>query len=98
MLKDKQLCWRRADVVPIPKSNPPSSIESDFRPISLTPVLSKQFESFIGNWILDTISDRIDGNQYGSLRGTSTTHALVDLLQNWHNIIHTNETVHIFIC
>ena len=49
-------CWKRADVVPIPKSNPPRSIESDLRPISLTPVLSKQLESFIGNWILETIS------------------------------------------
>ena len=29
------------------------------------------------------------------MRGTSTTHALVDLLQNWHNIIHTNEIVRI---
>ena len=88
-------CWKRADVVPIPKSNPPRSIESDLRPISLTPVLSKQLESFIGNWILETISGKIDVNQYGGLRGTSTTHALVDLLQNWHNIIHTNETVRI---
>ena len=88
-------CWKRADVVPIPKSNPPRSIESDLRPISLTPVLSKQLESFIGNWILETISSNIDVNQYGGLRGTSTTHALVDLLQNWHNIIHTNETIRI---
>ena len=88
-------CWKRADVVPIPKSNPPRSIESDLRPISLTPVLSKQLESFIGNWILETISGKMDVNQYGGLRGTSTTHALVDLLQNWHNIIHTNETVRI---
>ena len=29
------------------------------------------------------------------MRGTSTTDALVDLLQNLHNIIHTNETVRI---
>ena len=61
----------------------------------MTPVLSKQSESFVGNWILETNSGKIDVNQYGGLRGTSTTHALVDLLQNWHNIIHTNETVRI---
>ena len=29
------------------------------------------------------------------MRGNSTTHALVHLLYNWHNIIHTNETVRI---
>ena len=84
-----------ADVVLIPKSNPLRSIESDLRPISLTPVLSNQLESFVGSWILETISFKIDVNQYGGLRGTSTTHALVDLLQNWHNIIHTDETVRI---
>ena len=88
-------CWKRADVVPIPKSNPPRSIETDLRPISLTPVLSKQLESFIGKWMLESIKEKIDFNQYGGLRGTSTTHALVDLLQNWHNIIHTNKTVRI---
>ena len=88
-------CWKRADVVPILKSNPLRSIESDLRPISLTPILSKQLESFIGNWILETICGKIDVNQYGGLRGTSSTHALVDLLQNLHNIIHNNETVRI---
>ena len=88
-------CWKRADVVPIPKSNSPRSIESDLRSISLTPVLSKQLESFIGNWMLESIKEKIDFDQYGGLRGTSTTHALVDLLQNWHNIIHTNKTVRI---
>ena len=88
-------CWKRADVVPIPKSNPPKSNESDLRPISLTPVLSKQLESFIGNWVLETISGKRDVNEYGGLRDTYTTHDLADLLQNWHNIIHTNETVRI---
>ena len=88
-------CWKRADVVSIPKSNPPRSIESDLRPISLTPILSKQLESFVGNWILETFSGKIGVNQYGGFRGTSTTHALVDLLQNLHNVIHTNETVRI---
>ena len=53
------------------------------------------FYQFVGNWILETINDKIDVNQYGGFCGTTTTHALVDLLQNWHNIIHTNDTVHI---
>ena len=70
-------CWKRADVVPIPKSNPRRSIESDLRHILLTPVLSKQLESFIGNWMVESIKEKIDYNQCGGLRGTSTTHALV---------------------
>ena len=68
----RPILLKRADVVSIPKFNPPRLIESDLRPISLTPVLSKQLESFIGNLILETISGKIDVNQYGGLRGTST--------------------------
>ncbi len=89
------LSWKRANVVPIPKSNQPKSIESDLRPISLTSVLSKHLESFIGNWILDSIKDKLDVSQYGGLKGLSTTHALVDMLQHWHNIIHTHNSARI---
>ena len=87
--------WKRADVVPIPKSNPPKSIQSDLRPISLTSVLSKHLESFVGKWILECIEDKLDNTQYGGLRGLSTTHALVDMLQHWHTMIHMHETVRI---
>ena len=61
-MRDCAIVLETADVVPIPKSNPPWSIGSDLRPISLTPVLSKQSESFVGNWILETISGKIDVN------------------------------------
>ena len=36
------VCWRLANVTPIPKG-PPSSSASNYRPISLTPILSKLF-------------------------------------------------------
>ena len=45
--------------------------------------------------MLESIKEKIYFNQCGGLRGTSTTHALVVILQNWHNIIHTNKTVRI---
>ena len=35
-------CWRVANVTPIPKG-PPSSSVANYRPISLTPILSKIF-------------------------------------------------------
>ena len=59
--------WKQANVVPVPKSNPPTSINKDLRPISLTPTVSKILESFVGQWILDDIADKIDGRQYGAL-------------------------------
>ena len=38
-----QACWRQANVTPIPKS-PPSSSVANYRPISITSVLTKVFE------------------------------------------------------
>ena len=40
------VCWRVANVTPIPKG-PPSSSASNYRPISLTPILSKVFERLL---------------------------------------------------
>ena len=39
-------CWRQANVTPIPKG-PPSSSVANFRPISITSVLSKVFERLV---------------------------------------------------
>ena len=39
-------CWREANVTPIPKGPPPSSVAS-YRPISITSALSKVFERLV---------------------------------------------------
>ena len=39
-------CWRQADVTPIPK-DPPSSSVANYRQISITSVLSKVFERLV---------------------------------------------------
>ena len=39
-------CWRQANVIPIPKGPPSSSVEN-YRPISITSVLSKVFERLV---------------------------------------------------
>ena len=51
--------WKLANVVPVPKVHPPKDIRSDLRPISLTPTLAKNFESFVGAWILECIEDKL---------------------------------------
>ena len=45
-LGSSPVCWRVANVTPIPKG-PPSSSASNYRPISLTPILSKVFEHLV---------------------------------------------------
>ena len=87
--------WKQANIVPIPKSKPPRSIEQDLRPISLTPTLSKILESLIGRWMLEEIGDKFDKKQFGALKGRSTTHALVDIVHKWQKAVDDQNSVRI---
>ena len=74
--------WKDADVIPVPKISQPES-ESDTRPISLTPGLSKILKDFVVRWMLDDLNGKIDPCQFGCLRGLSTTFCLLDMLHTW---------------
>jgi len=56
--------------------HPPGNVESDRRPICLTPTLYLLFESHVGNWILNRVAFK---QQFGVLGGRSTTHALLHM-------------------
>jgi len=62
------------DVVSVQTGHPPMDIESDIRPISLTPNSSKVLESLISSWILAEVVDKFDDSQCNALKGCSTTH------------------------
>jgi len=79
--------WKQANVVAIPKIKPPRSVEQDIRPISLTPTISKIFESLVGRWMLDAIGNNFDQKQFGAIKGRSTNHALVDIIHKWHKAL-----------
>ena len=74
--------WKGSTIIPIPKAKQ-TQVESDTRPIALTPVLSKVLEDFVVSWMVEDIGGQIDNRQYGSLEGTSTTLCLQDLIHNW---------------
>ena len=74
--------WKKAEVIPIPKTSIPADITTDLRPISLTPTLSKICESFVSDWLISSIKNRIDKRQFGSLKNSSTTHNLISLLHH----------------
>ena len=76
-------CWKTATVVPIPKEKNITSYDQ-LRPISLTPIFARVFETFLVNWIHDDIASQLNSNQYGNVKGSSTVHYLVDML----NFIH----------
>ena len=70
---------KRSLVVPIPKVSPPSSIEDDLRPISLTSQVSKVMESFVLKSLTSTVAHKLDPKKF-ALPTKSTTHAPVYFL------------------
>ena len=66
-------------VTPIPKVTPPEN-EDDLRNISLTADLSKDYKNFLSEWLMPYIQKRIDPGQFGGLRGHSTSHYMITLL------------------
>ena len=76
--------WKTAKVTPVPKVSPPQILEKHLRPISLTPVMCKQLKSFIYEWLLEIIADNLDPNQFGALKGSSTVHPLLTMVNDWY--------------
>ena len=75
--------WVLEQQTPIPKVHPPSSVD-DLRNISCTPFLSKQYESFISDWLLPIVNPFLDPGQCGGLKNSSITHYLIKLLHYIH--------------
>lgn len=76
--------FKFADIVPIPKVAKPSS-PSDFRPISVLPVLSKVMEKIVvSRWILPHVSSKLSPSQFayvpGTGKGTATALTLINHL------------------
>ena len=80
-----------ANIIPLPKSNPPASIHKDIRPISLTPIAATVFESIVMEWV-DNIVSNVDPKQFGGLAGTPTTDALVEMTHKWYEATDTLNT------
>ena len=85
--------WKCANVLPLGKVSQPRSIKSDLRLISLTAVLSKVLEGFVFNWLTAIILPHVDPFQFGCVKKSSTTHALVHLIHQWLAATETPQTV-----
>ena len=83
--------WKDAIIAPIPKETPATITK--LRPISLTALLAKTCEGFISKWVLEDIQKSIDRNQYGSIKGSSTTHCLIELLDVFYRGTDKADTV-----
>ena len=81
--KEYPRSWVIEQQTPIPKKNPPSSME-EIRNISGTPFFSKQYESFLSDWLLPIVDPYLDPGQCGGLRKSSISHYLIKLLHFIH--------------
>ncbi len=84
--KQKRLpsCWKHANITPIPKEKPVKDISKQFRPISLTPVLSKLAEGFVvEKYIAPAVLSTIDPSQFGGIPRSSATKALISMVHTW---------------
>ena len=72
---------KRSIVVPVPKVSPPTSIEDDLRPISLTFQIAKVMEDCALDILFPQVINKLDTKQF-ALPKKSTTHALVYLLHS----------------
>ncbi len=79
------MIWKSAFLSPLPKKTPPESVEKDIRPISLTPILCKELETYPVKWLWESVTHLIDPKQFGTVRGSSTVHALVELLHHCYH-------------
>ena len=70
--------WKTEFVTAIPKKKLPESL-GDLRNISCTLFFSKVFENYLLQCALEEIS--LKPNQFGGVKGCSTTHLMIDLIQ-----------------
>ena len=77
-------CWRSANVTPIPKGSSPSIHPEEYRPISITPVLSKVFERLLAKRLTRfiNINKLLPDKQFGFRKGLSTSDALLFITHN----------------
>ena len=82
--------WKIAHITPIPEVHSPSSL-SEYRPISVLPVLSKLFEKVFYHRVYSYLTEHnlIDKRQYGfrenHLRELAITTIYDELLRNFDN-------------
>ena len=77
--------WKRARIVPIPKSSQSKSSTSNYRPISTLPLVSKLLESHVHNLLFHHLHENcpISNRQWGFLLGRSTQSALLSVTYGW---------------
>ena len=75
------LCWRRANITSTSKSVTAGSCPSDYRPISITPILSKIFERLLAKRLnaFAEINNLFPNQQFGFRKGLGACEAVLTI-------------------
>ena len=86
--------WKKANVTPVHKKGNTSSVEN-YRPISLTPVVSKVLEKLVRAALLDHLKTNgiLSGNQHGFVPGRSCITQLLQVMDKWTEMIENGNPV-----
>ena len=75
-----------ADVTPILKKDNATDM-TNYRPVSILPVISKIFERIMHSQISEFIESHLSSIMCGYRKGFNTQHALIALLEKWRSIL-----------
>jgi hypothetical protein len=85
--------WLTAIITPVPKLSTPSTI-SDFRPILVTPIMSRITETiFVSQWLRPAIDSAMIADQFAFRPTGSTTCALVYFMHHVMRLLESNNYV-----
>ena len=84
--------WKEATITPLPKAKVVTEL-GELRPVSLTSDLGKILEGLVSKVMIQDIKASIDPKQFGNLKGHSTTHYLVYLLDEIHKGLEQPNTI-----
>ena len=87
--------WKVANITAIHKKGPTVDAEN-YRPISITCILSKMYERFIRTYLLQYVGPKVVSNQHGFLKGKSCMSNLLECIDRINDIIASGDGVDIF--
>ena len=74
------MCWRVGNITPVPKSGSANSCPSDYRPITITPVLSKVIERLLAKRLNNFAEKKnLFPHQFGFRKGLGNCDALLTI-------------------
>jgi hypothetical protein len=77
---------KTADVTPLPKDKDKGN-KKKYRPVSLTPILSKVFEKDMYEQISNYVEKFLSPYLFGYRKGHSTEHCILTMIEMWKKVL-----------